>query len=282
MKLGFSLSPGGLLLPYHLGAIGALQDQGCILDENVVVGGSSAGAIATMAYGTGLDPVDLLEATINVSDQCYQLGKARGNLLPLLQKEMNDRVGDKEFLYLQEEQQNTIGIAYTEVFPRRKSFLQKEFDTKDDLFRAVSWSCMFPFFATPWPALLDTSSSDGFLPRVMVDGYFSVPRERFGCPELDDVDRTIAISVFPKDRIKMDAFADEDCISPNPEESCFSMQDLFRLATEASSREELTNVFEAGWKDAEGWCNKEMNRQNTLEKRNRELQREIDDDDDDF
>jgi hypothetical protein len=251
----FSLSPGGLLLPYHLGAIGALTEHGLLQPSIDVVGGSSAGAIATMAYGAGLKPTDILEATINVSDQCCQLGRARGNLLPLLEQEMEQRVGEEEFLFLQEER--SIGIAYTEIFPRRVNHLQQEFKSREDLFRAVSWSCMFPFFATNYPCKLDTSS-DGILPRLMVDGFFSVPRERFGCPEFTGIDRHIGISVFPKNLIGMTAFDDEDCISPSTED--FSIEELFLLATEASSRPKLTNLFETGWKDGEDFCSKEARR----------------------
>ena len=262
MKVAFSLCPGGLLLPYHLGALAALEYHGQLQPSTDQVGGSSAGAIATMTYGCGVRSTDILEATISLSDQCHQLGGARGRLLPLLQKEMQGRIGEKEFLYLQEERE--IGIAYTEIFPQQKSFLQKKFTNREDLFRAVSFSCMFPFFSTNWPCIIDTSS-DGLLPRFMVDGYFSVPRERFGCPEFHDVDRTVAISVFPKHIIGISAFDNADCISPDPDG--LPLEELVRIATQASSREDLTKVYESGWEDAERWCNVQDDRIPTSEER---------------
>mmetsp|Transcript_4812 Transcript_4812/g.11425 ORF Transcript_4812/g.11425 Transcript_4812/m.11425 type:complete len:220 (+) Transcript_4812:447-1106(+) len=179
-----------------------------------------------------------------------------------------------------------IGIAYKEVFPRLKSYLQCDFENRHDLFQSVSYSCMFPFFATNYPCMLDASS---FPPRLLVDGFFSVPRDRFGCPDfepyLDDLtgeeqegddrteddkaktpDRTIAISVFPKDMIGMEAFGGEDCISPSitaeEDSNQLSVTDLFRIATKASSREELTQVYEMGARDAEAWCRREEQRQN--------------------
>lgn len=253
----FTLTPGGLLLPYHLGALHALTEMGELQPSTDIVGGSSAGAIAAMSYGCGLKPTEILEATISVSDQCQSLGRARGNLLPLLEQEMENRVGQEDFLVLKEERE--IGIGYKEIFPRQKSYLQTEFQDRTDLFRAVSWSCMFPFFATNWPCIVDTSS-EGALPRLMVDGFFSVPRDRFGCPEFEGVDRTIAISVFPKSIIGLDAFDEKDCISPSSD-SGLPLQDLFRIATQASSRDELTKVYESGWQDAEAWCSREKQRE---------------------
>ena len=41
--VGYSLSPGGLLLPYHLGALDALQYHH-FLDDTTPIAGSSAGA----------------------------------------------------------------------------------------------------------------------------------------------------------------------------------------------------------------------------------------------
>jgi len=40
--IGFSLSPGGLLLPYHMGVLSTLSDKGYITDKTPLAG-SSAG-----------------------------------------------------------------------------------------------------------------------------------------------------------------------------------------------------------------------------------------------
>jgi hypothetical protein len=270
MKVAYALSPGGLLLPYHLGALASLEYHKRLGPDNIV-GGSSAGAIATMVHGCGLRKQDILETTITVSDQCEALGGARGRLLPLLERQMETLVGPEEFLHLQEERD--VGIAYTQVFPSKQSYLQTEFANRQDLFRAVSFSCMFPFFATNWPCALDTSQG-GVLPRLMVDGFFSVPRDRFGCPDFEDqADRTVAISVFPKDQIQLDAFEAQNCISPSTED--ISLEDLFRIATQASSREELTKVYDLGFQDAERWCYEEAQRERDEEKIARDVLRKV-------
>ena len=88
----------------------------------------------------------------------------------------------------------------------------------------------------------------------MVDGFFSVPRDRFGCPILpDDVDRTIAIAAFPKEILGLDAFDEQDCISPPVELA----SDIVRIATQASSRQDLTDMYEQGMADAEAWLQRE-------------------------
>jgi hypothetical protein len=104
------------------------------------------------------------------------------------------------------------------------------------------------------------------LPRVVVDGFFTVPRARFGCPDFDkmmpnaQVDRTICVSVFPQDLVGLTAVSRDDCISPQYASAADDLQRLLRLATQASSAKELTQVYEDGWKDAERWCRAEQDK----------------------
>jgi hypothetical protein len=110
----------------------------------------------------------------------------------------------------------------------------------------------------------------------MVDGFFSVPRDRCGCPDFgeDVVDRTIGVSVFPKEMVKLEAFDSADCISPSLDDDSSNGGKLLRLATQASSREELTQVFEAGQRDADKWCGEELRRERKREQEARELRRQ--------
>lgn len=256
MKLGLSLSPGGLLLPYHLGVLDSLKQNG-IFHEGSPIAGSSAGAIAAASVGCGLNSHKVLEATIEMSDQCNELGGARGRLLPLLKQKLDLMIGEDEFQHLQE-REGAVAIAYRELFPIPRAILQNEFEDCQELKSAVASSSMFPFFSTNWPATLETSRK---FPRVVVDGYFTVPRNRFGCPDFSmagiNVDRTITVSVFPRDAIGLNASAAEDCISP-PEEA--DLGRLFGLATGASSAKELTEVYDSGYEDADHWFQAERKR----------------------
>jgi hypothetical protein len=299
-SIGFSFSPGGLLLPYHMGVADCLIKEKYIDPSETLIAGSSAGSIATMAIGCGLDPIRGLEGTISISDRCLNAGKpARGNLLPLLEEQMEALVGFEEFEFLQSRRKERnshnnddktgtgMALAYREVFPQRKSYFQTKFENREELFRSVRYSCMFPFFTTNFPCLLDmepvttptntNNIGDRLpLPRLLMDGYFSVPRPQFGCPILQDefpdsgVKRTVAITCIPQEIFGMkEVFGsklsskqnnnnnlisiNDSCEETNP----LSTVDIFRIATKPTSRKELTDLFERGYRDAELWCRRE-------------------------
>lgn len=297
-SIGFSFSPGGLLLPYHMGVADCLIQNDYIDQSETVLAGSSAGSIATMAIGVGLDPIKGLEGTIAISDRCLDAGKpARGNLLPLLEEQMESLVGEEEFEFLRARRREArrdgdndatgtgVAVAYREIFPRQRSHLQTNFDTREALFRSVGYSCMFPFFTTNFPCILDLDpvAGDGSsgvrprMPRLLMDGYFSLPRSQFGCPVLQDafptsgVDRTVAVTCIPPELFGMEevfgAPTTEDVPARNDNlisinDSCdeansLSVADIFRIATQPTSREELTDLFERGYRDAEAWCRRE-------------------------
>jgi len=154
-SIGFSFSPGGLLLPYHMGVAECLIKENYIDPSETVLAGSSAGSIAAMAVGCGLDPLRGLEGTIAISERCLETGKpARGNLLPLLEEQMEALVGEEQLEFLQarrrknrkefngedDEDDKTgtgIAIAYREIFPQRRSYFQTKFETREELFRSV-------------------------------------------------------------------------------------------------------------------------------------------------
>ena len=96
MKTGFSFSPGGLLLPYHVGVMGALE-YNQVLTPETPIAGSSAGAIACASHASRVPSTQVLEATIAISDRCEQLGGARGNLLPLLKEKLDELLTDERF-----------------------------------------------------------------------------------------------------------------------------------------------------------------------------------------
>ena len=318
-NIGFSFSPGGLLLPYHMGVADCLIYEKYMDPSETVVAGSSAGSIASMAIGCGIDPLLGLEGTIAISNRCVESGRsARGNLLPLLQEQMESLVSENEFDFLQQRRRASsrrnnnndktgtgVVLAYREIFPTQKSHFQTKFETRDELFRSVGYSCMFPFFTTNSPCLIDYGNYNGNgnnnfkLPRLLMDGYFTVPRSQFGCPILQDefpdsgVDRTVAISCIPQELFGMDTVFENqsqnqsqsenengnssnmntksnNLISINAvddgdeNESSMSMTDIVRIATQPTSRKELTDLFERGYRDAERWCRREKEKNNNM------------------
>ena len=216
--------------------------------------------------------------------------------------------------------------------------LATKFETRECLMDAVMDSSTFPFFSTNWPVRFVRRRGEK-LPRIVVDGFFSVPRERYGCPDFSHallngeigkdidlseiespllgedainngevevtarpkeekedytntspgrflyeetgksakmssiVDRTVTVSVFPHSTVKLTASDPHDRISPLPDlngDNVGQMGELLRLATQPSSREELTALYESGIQDAERWVVEEEARGwglNTKERR---------------
>ena len=258
MKIGVSFTPGGLLLPYHVGVLDALDHCGVVTPETPIAG-SSAGAIAVAAHAAGVPSQTVLEATIDISDRCQAMGGARGRLLPLLREKLQELITDEPFQRLQE-RPGLSGVAYREVLPQFRDILQYEYHNPADLIQAVCNSSMFPFFSSNWPVTVDRTGRR--FPRLVMDGFFTVPRSRFGAPDFamanEVVDRTIIVSPFPQDKMRLDAVSREDCISPGVGAD---VGRLFQIATEVTSRKELTSVYEEGWRDAEEWYRAERSRQ---------------------
>jgi hypothetical protein len=172
---GFSFSPGGLLFAYHLGVITSLQHHGRVTDP-VHLAGASAGAIAVASHAAGTPPARALEAAFRVCEECETQfnGRAVGNLLPLLKAEMDRTLGPDAHKIINE-REGVVALAHRELFPINRPVLTTSFQTRDELIEAVCDSSMFPFFSTRFPARLRYKDGER-IPRVIVDGFFSVPR----------------------------------------------------------------------------------------------------------
>lgn len=286
MRLGFSLSSGGLLLPYHLGVLDCLQANH-YLTHDTPIAGASAGAIAAATKACSIDSKLILDDTIDISNTCQELGRARGKLMPLLRNKMEARIDEDRFRALQERPGRAV-VTYHEVFPLFRAIHQVEFEHKEDFINRVCHSSAFPFFTTDWPvAICDNNKNKPTImtfgtqkvslqvPRLVVDGHFAVPADRFGCPDFDkaegvEVDRTILVTVFPREIVGLNKnLPKEDCISPAlVDDGLAQSLDLLRIATQPSEPAELVALYDAGYADAEKWCRNEekRSRKDMLEK----------------
>mmetsp|Transcript_1475 Transcript_1475/g.2606 ORF Transcript_1475/g.2606 Transcript_1475/m.2606 type:complete len:316 (+) Transcript_1475:59-1006(+) len=280
-SIGFSFSPGGLLFPYHLGVITGLEHLGRLPDSTHLAG-ASAGSIAVAGHAAKTPPEQALEGAIRVCEACENEhgGKAVGKLLPLLKIELEKSFRDDAHEIINA-REGVVALAHRELFPTNRPVLATKFDTRDDLIEAVCDSSMFPFFSTPFPVRLKYKEGERF-PRVVVDGFFSVPRERYGCPDFSQlnfdcvdkedecyippVERTITVACFPHETVGLSASEKHDQISPEPDydNSVGQMGELFRYATKPSSRKELEGLYEKGFADAERWCYEEELREKEL------------------
>ena len=174
-SVGYSFSPGGLLFPYHLGVITSLNYHKR-LPPSVHLAGASAGAIAVAAHTSQTPPKKALEAAYRVCDECQTRfnGRAIGNLLPLLKAEL-DKTFAPDAHEVVNNREGIVALAHRELFPNNRPVLTTNFGTRNDLIEAVCDSSMFPFFSTPFPVRLRYRENERF-PRVIVDGFFSVPR----------------------------------------------------------------------------------------------------------
>ena len=183
--IGFSLSPGGLLLPYHLGVLASLSYHGH-LTADTPLAGSSAGAIAVASHATGVAPHVALEASMGISAQCNPLFLARGGLMPSLWQQL-DRLFCTDAHEIVNERPGLVGLAHLQLYPQNKPVLAtQDFASRQALMDAVCDSSMFPYFTSnqPFRIVHPNKKKNGGLPRVTVDGVFTEPLWRFGCPDL--------------------------------------------------------------------------------------------------
>jgi hypothetical protein len=266
--LGFSFSPGGLLLPYHLGVLASLSYHGYITSHTPLAG-SSAGAIAVAAHACEVPSNVALQASMRISSQCSPLFLARGQLMPSLRHELAKLLPPDA-----EERVNrrpgAVGLAHLELFPQTRPVLQTEFETRDCLIDAVCDSCMFPFFTSNKPFRIVYRRGTS-IPRVVVDGVFTEPLWRFGCPDFHKsdfrggsrVDRSVRISVNPMELLDGRLAVEDnperrDIISPPLQgDVAGHVTRLGRLACTPGNPIDLLKLYDDGWTDAERWVEDE-------------------------
>jgi len=219
--------------------------------------------------GSGVDIETVVEGTMRINKKCREAGGARGRLLGLLQQELEDQL-PLDAHHILNSRDAPVGLAYQEIsFFKAENIVQTEFESREDVIQAILNSSMFLFFSTNFPFRLNFKEGQPVLAR---DGYFTVPRERFGCPLLpadsNNVDREVTISVFPHSVIGLTASLEADSISPavasgiGDDTVDEQIKELFRRATQVSSDEVVWDMYESGQNDASKWIQKEELYQN--------------------
>lgn len=201
VPLGFSFSPAGLLLPYHLGVAACLVDLG-VLSPDVPIAGASAGALAAIVVACNV-PVDLVMQTMyRVEQNLRKFGAAR-RLHMLLDKELESLLPPNAPDVISERPGRTT-IAYTHVWPLPRGQFVSQFTTVDDIRECLAASCNIPFYFAKWP----TVTCRG---QACVDGYFA-SRRNFGCPRTSAA-RDVRVLPFTPTSVRM-TFPEGNCISP--------------------------------------------------------------------
>ena len=268
------------MLPYHLGVLDSLK-YNRFLDESTPIAGASAGAIAVATHACSLNSKLILDDTIAISDTCRELGRARGNLLPLLREKLEHHVDEDRFQNFLDRTGEAV-VSHYELLPSFGPVHELEFEQKEDFINAVCHSSAFPFFSMNGPVILDYSSSNPAtlvlggrkltlqMPRLVLDGFFAAPGGRFGCPDFAsagvDVDRGISVLPFPREAIGLSkSLPEENCICPELiDDGIQQSAELLRMATQPSPASKLMSLYEAGYSDGDKWCQKEEIRSRKL------------------
>jgi len=187
-KVGVSFSPAGLLTPFHLGAAQRLEQLGWI-DSTTTLAGSSGGALAAAVTALNIDPSQSVASCCRIASRCRDEGTFR-TLGAALREELQIMLPEDAHAVL-DRRPGTTQIAFLELLP---SFatprLATSFSSKQDLQEVLMASCGIPFYLTGTPAQ-PVRGAWG------VDGFFAVPRSRFGCPETGA--KEVEITVMPFD-----------------------------------------------------------------------------------
>ena len=106
----------------------------------------------------------------------------------------------------------------------------------------------------------DSSDSETTYSSAIEDKIGTVSNSNYN--EYDEtpvIERTITVACFPHETVGLTASLEHDQISPEPDydNPVGQMTELFRYATQPSSREELEKLYEKGWADAEKWSYEE-------------------------
>eukprot|EP00917_Polyrhabdina_sp_WS-2016_P005965 GHVP01013284.1.p1 GENE.GHVP01013284.1~~GHVP01013284.1.p1 ORF type:complete len:527 (+),score=107.45 GHVP01013284.1:32-1582(+) len=192
IPLGFSFSPAGLLLPYHLGVVSVLQNKG-YLTENTNLAGSSAGALAACCAAAEIDPRAFLQL-FKVVQKDLRTNGAAGRLYEILNRELESILPDDIHERIAARPGKTI-IAHAILFPPCGQFIDK-FHSRKDLIENLLASCNIPFYFAKTPTVSCRKNQ-------AVDGYFAVSRKYFGCPPAGKGVTTIRVLPFRADQMRM-------------------------------------------------------------------------------
>lgn len=148
--LGFSFSPAGLLLPYHLGVADCLEYFG-MLTPSTPLAGASAGALAVACSACGVSAWHALRVLLRVENLIRQTGAAR-QLHTVLASELDNLLPPDVHTRLNT-RPGRVTIAYTHVWPFFKGQFVSHFHSCSDVKECLVASCNIPFYFSNWPTV---------------------------------------------------------------------------------------------------------------------------------
>jgi hypothetical protein len=140
-SLSFGFSAGGLMFPYYVGVVSALEQMGLAHRDTTKLAGASAGSLIAAAFNAGVSIPALEESMALFGEDCLRNG-TRGRLGPLL----------RDFLHAYlppdaaERCRGRTHVAVTHAVPYFRPSLVSTFRGRDDLIEALLASCHIPWY----------------------------------------------------------------------------------------------------------------------------------------
>jgi hypothetical protein len=197
---GMSFSPAGLLTAYHIGVLHCFH-QNALISSSTHFAGSSGGALAaisSVAYTNQYNSFELLKCCEYIADECQRLG-TRGTLRIALDQAL-DLIIPENIIDKLANRQGSVSIAYRQVLPTWSSEIVSQFDSRDDLLNVLRASCNIPLYFNGNSPFIYLRSGCG------IDGFFAVPRYRFGCPIIN-TSYEILVTPFSPALVGLNPFA---------------------------------------------------------------------------
>lgn len=196
MKLGLTLSGGGIKGMFHLGLLQYYNEQGIEFD---VLSGTSAGSIVSIFYALGLSPIEIKEKVIKIKfrqmPSVWKIFGKAGLINPLSMKDVIHTLilNEEEFSANFTDLKKPVYLPSTNMLTGKSEIFSPEHENKTThVIEAVIASSAYPFVFSP-VELKDQLYSDGGILN-------NFPADLIA----DKVDYLLGVYLSPVDEINKD------------------------------------------------------------------------------
>lgn len=241
--LGYSFTPGGLLLPYYTGVISALSDLG-LLEAGTPVAGASLGAIASAMTVSGLAFEEIMEANKCLQTEIIQKG-ALWKLADILQNTLMEVLPAD--IHIRASGRVAIAVTIYQPWKPLQGEILEEFADKEDFVDAIVASCYIPFYLGP-------SVGISYRGRLYSDG---LPTNFF--PPLpkaakEQVERTVTVTAFPKlNRAYLEGPGVDISPDSRPQSDRFSSWQYLSMTLRPYPLQDMDKLARYGYEDGAKW-----------------------------
>lgn len=139
-NLGFGFAAAGLLFPYYIGVVAALQEMR-ILTPDTKLAGASAGSLIVMCFRSGLSLQLVTNACLDLAKDCRRNG-TRFRLRYVLEGVLREVLPDN----VHEACSGNTFVAVTRVLPSFTPELVYTFHDREDVINTLLTSCHIPWY----------------------------------------------------------------------------------------------------------------------------------------